>query len=59
MSTMPAVDERMFVAPVPYVIDSLIPQNSDEGDVPVMGLRVEVSKDSNVLYRMELVRTQT
>ena len=36
MSTIPAVVDRMVV--VPYSMDSLIPQNSFEGEVLVMGL---------------------
>lgn len=41
---MPAVDERMVVE-VPYMIDSFIPQNSEEGNVDVIGLRVEIGDD--------------
>ena len=36
VSTIPAVVDRMVV--VPYSMDSLIPQNSFEGEVPVIGL---------------------
>ena len=36
VSTIPAVVFRMVV--VPYSMDSLIPQNSFAGEVPVMGL---------------------
>ena len=36
VSTIPAVVERIVV--VPYLMDSLIPQNSLEGEVVVAGL---------------------
>ena len=36
VSTIPAVVDRMVV--VPYSMDSLMPQNSFAGEVPVMGL---------------------
>ena len=36
VSTIPAVVDRMVV--VPYSMDSLMPQNSFEGEVAVMGL---------------------
>lgn len=38
MSTIPAVDERMFVAP--YLIDWLIPQKELAGEVSVIGVKL-------------------
>ena len=46
MSTIPAVVDRMVV--VPYWMDSLIPQNSFEGEVPVMGLCYLNLKSSSI-----------
>ena len=37
VSTMPAVEDRMFVD-APYLMDWLMPKNSEAGDVRVIGL---------------------